>query len=105
MTSILVKFLRILHLARHYIGRVSSRWALLIVLLGRRLSKWRACWPGKPGSSKPAESSIPGDSHGAGLFSVSGGPAASREYVVAASAVPTSASQGSLHGRAEGQPL
>jgi len=106
MTSILLKFLRILHLARQYIGRVSSRWTLLIVLLGRRLSKWRACWPGKPGSSKPAESSIPSNSRGAkSLFSVSGGSAASREYVVAASTVPASASQGSLHGRAEGQRL
>jgi hypothetical protein len=105
MTSTLLKFLRILHLARQYIGRVSSRLALLIVLLGRRLSKWRACWPGKPGSSKPAESSIPSNSRGASLFSVSGGLAASKEYVVAASTVPASASQGSLHGRAEGQPL
>jgi hypothetical protein len=110
MASALLKFLRVLHLARHYIGRISSRWALLIALLGRRLSEWQRCWSGKPGASrntKPAESSIPGNRDSAGLklysVTVSPGPAISREYVVAASTVPESANQGSLHERAEGQ--
>ena len=113
MASVLLKALRILHLARHYIVRISSRWALLIALLGRRLSEWQHCWSGKPCTSrntKPAESSIPGnrdrDSAGFKLYSVtpvSPGPAISREYVVATSTVPESANQGSLHERAEGQ--
>jgi len=109
MSSVLLKILRIVHLARRYIGRTSSRWALFLAILGRKLSEWwhRYQWPGKPGPSKPAESSFPCTGHGAGLCSSAlGGPAVLRGYGVAASNVPASASQGSLriHVGAEGQP-
>jgi hypothetical protein len=99
MSSVLLKILRIVHLARRYIGRTSSRWALFLAILRRKLSEWwhRCQWPGKPGPSKPAETSCPCTSHGAGLCSsASGGPAVLRGYGVAASNVPASASQGSL---------
>jgi hypothetical protein len=111
MASVLLKVLRILHLARRYFGRTSSRWALFIALLGRKLTECWHQWLGKPGPSrnadaKPAESSFLGN--GAGLCSsASGGPAVLREYVIAASEVPASAtrSQGSLRLQvgAEGQ--
>jgi hypothetical protein len=107
MPSVILKILRIVHLARHYIGRTSSRWALFLAILRRKSSEWwhRRCqWPGKPGASKPAEPCI---SHGAGLCSSElGGPAVLRRYGVAASNVPESVSQGSLriHVGAEGQP-
>jgi hypothetical protein len=108
MSSVLLKILRIVHLARHYIARTSSRWALFVAILRRKLSEWwnRSQWPGKPGPSKPAESSFP--SNGARLCSSApGGPTVLKEYGVAASNVPASASQGSLslriHVSAEGQ--
>src|SRR6267142_2635746 len=110
MSSVLLKILRIVHLARRYIGHTSSRWALFLAILGRKLSEWwhRYQWSGKPGPSKPAESSFPCTSHGAGLCSSAlGGPAVLKGYGVAASNVPASASQGSLslriHVSAEGQ--
>jgi hypothetical protein len=109
MPYVLLKVLRILHLARCYIGRTSSRWTHFIALLGRKLTECWHQWLGKPGPSrnaKPAESSLP--SNGAGhCSSASGGPAVLREYVIAASEVPASAtrSQGSLRLQvgAEGQ--
>src|SRR6267142_2285521 len=110
MSSVLLKILRIVHLARRYIGHTSSRWALFLAILGRKLSEWwhRYQWSGKPGPSKPAESSFPSTGHGAGLCSSAPrGPAVLKEYGVAASNVPASASQGSLslriHVSAEGQ--
>jgi hypothetical protein len=102
MASVLLKFLRILCLARRYVRRASSRWALFIALIGRKLNEWWRWWPGKLRNTKLAESSFPGN---AGLCSsASGGPAVLREYIVAASNVPASASQRSLHERAERQP-
>jgi hypothetical protein len=117
MSSVLLKILRIIHLARRYIGRTPSCWALfLLAILGRKLSAWwhrcQSRWSGKPGPSKPAESSelFPCTSHdGAGLYSSApgvSGPTVLRKYgVVAASNVPASASQGSLgiHVAAEEQ--
>jgi hypothetical protein len=97
MSSFLLKILRIIHLVRRYIGRTSSRWALFVAILRRKLSEWwdRSQWPGKPGPSKPAESSFPSD--GARLCSSTpSGPGFLREYGVAASNVPASASQGNL---------
>jgi hypothetical protein len=107
MTSVLLKILRIVHLARRYIGRTSSRWALFVAILRRKLSEWwdRCRWPGKPGPSKPDESWFP--SNAAALCSSApGGPTVLWEYGIAASNVPASASQGSLgiYVRAEGQP-
>jgi hypothetical protein len=100
MSSILLKILRIVHLARRYIGPASS---LFLTILGRKLSEWwRRCKPGKPGTSKPADSSFPFN-----LCSSSpGGPAVLKEFGVAASNVPASVSQGSLRIRVdvEGQP-
>jgi hypothetical protein len=107
MSSVFLKILRIVHLARRYIERTSSRWAPFLAILRRKLSEWwhRCRWPGKPRPSIPAESSFP--SNGAGLCSSAlGGPTVLREYGVAASNVPASASQGSLriHVGAERQP-
>jgi hypothetical protein len=108
MASFLLKFLRILLLARHHIGRISCRWALFIALLDRKLSQcWRR-WPGKPGPSrntKLAKSSFSGNG-AISCSSASGGPAVLGEYatVVIASNVPASASQGSIHERAQRQP-
>jgi hypothetical protein len=107
MSSLLLKNLRIVHLVRRYIGCTSSRCALFLAILRRKLSEWWDQWPGKPGPSKPAasESSLPCTGH-AGLCSAPGGPVVLRGYGVAASNVPASASQGSLgmHVGAEGQP-
>jgi hypothetical protein len=101
MSSVLLKILRMVHLARRYIGRTSTRWALFVAILGRKLSEWW-CRPGKPGPSKPADSSFPFNL----CSSAPGGPAVLREFGVAASNVPASASQGSLRidVGAEGQP-
>jgi hypothetical protein len=100
MSSVLLKILRIVHLARHCIGRTSSRWALFVAILRRKISEWwhRCQWPGKPGPSKPAESSClcTGNGHAGLCSSAPGGPAVLREYGIAASNVPASASQGSL---------
>jgi hypothetical protein len=108
MSSVLLKVLRIVHLARRYIGRTSSRWALFLAILGRKLSGWwhRGQWPGKPGPSKHAESSLPCTSHVGLSSSAPGGPAILKGHGVAASNVPASASQGSLgiHVGAEEQP-
>jgi hypothetical protein len=92
MASTILKFLRILCLARRYMWPASSRWALFIALLGRKLSEWWHQRPGKPGrgpsrntqSLKPAESSYLGNNRG-GLGGL--------EYVVAASNVPASATR------------
>jgi hypothetical protein len=107
MAFTLLKVFRILHLARRYIGRASSHWALL-ALLGRKLSEWWHTWLGKPGPSrnpKPAESSLPDSGERLCSFAP-GSPAVLGEYVVAASNVPASASRGSLWLQisAEGQP-
>jgi hypothetical protein len=107
MASVLLKFLRILCLARRYIGGASNRWALFMALIGRKLNEWWRWWPGKLRNTKPAESSFPGNGGAAGAgfcSSASGGPAVLKEYVVAASNVPASTSQHSLHARAEMQP-
>ena len=103
-----LEFLRILRFARNCIKRVPSRGpgtaslASLLALLGRKLIIWWRFWFGHP---KSAERPSLGSQ--ASSYSVSGGSAVVREYVIAASYVPAvpSASNPSLHGRTDEQPV
>ncbi|KAF8481756.1 hypothetical protein DFH94DRAFT_406954 [Russula ochroleuca] len=106
--KVLLEFLRIVRvlvrIARDYIKCFPRRGASLLALLGRKLNMW-SVWPGKSGSFgclRPTEPPFPGTK--ASSYSVSGGLGAVREYVVAASSVPASASHPSLHEHTERQP-
>jgi hypothetical protein len=96
--EVLFKFLRILRIARDHLQRFPGRGASLLSLLVRKFNAlWRFCL-GKPGASrslKPAERPFFGTRTRSS--SVSGSSAVVREYVIAASTVPTSASPPSLH--------
>ena len=104
--EVLLEFLRILRFARDYITRSPGRWASLLPFLHRKLSAWwRRFRQGKPSTfrgPKPAEP--PSLSTRATSYSVSEDSAVVREYVVAASTVPASASHPDLSERAERQP-
>ena len=100
--KVLLEFLRAMRFARDYIKRFPGCGASLLALLGRKLNAWWRFWVGKLepfGRTKPAERPFlrPNTSS----YSV---PAAAREYVFAASSVPTSASHLSHHERTESQP-
>jgi hypothetical protein len=93
-----LEFLRILGIARDCIKRLPGRGASLLAFLGRRLNTWYRFWLGNFGDFgryKLPERRIPGTE--ASSYSVSGGSAVVREYVVAASSVPAWASLPSLH--------
>lgn len=98
-----LEFLRILRFARNCIKRVPTRGrpslASLLALLGRKLTTWWRFWFGHP---KSAERPPLGSQ--ASSYSVSGDSAVVREYVIAASYVPASASNPSLHERTDEQP-
>ena len=97
-----LEFLHIIRVAKDYIKRFPCRGASLLAFLGRKLiSWWRFCF-GRFGSLKSIESSPLGIQ--ASSYSVSGGSTIVREYVTAASSVPTSASRPSLHESADEQP-
>jgi hypothetical protein len=96
----LLEFLRIIAIARDFIKRFPSRGASLLAFLGRKL---RHFWLGNFRRPRPVERSFPRTEGSSS--SVSGGSAVVREYVVAASYVPPSASHPNPHGRGtEGQP-
>ena len=100
MASVLkvLEFLRITRIARDYIRRFPGRRASLLAFLRRKLNTWCRYWLGR---LKPADCPFSGIE--ASSYSVSGGSAVVREYVVAASSVPPSASLPSLHEHAERQ--
>jgi hypothetical protein len=108
--KIFLTFLSKLRFARDYTKCCLGRLALLLAFLasasGRKFSKWWHSRPGKPGTTsqtlKPADPPFLGTE--ANSYSVSGGPAIVRQYTVAASSVPASASLPSLHERVERQP-
>ena len=90
--EVLLKFLRTLRFARDYIRRLPGRWASLLRFLRQKSSAWwRFFWLGKPG---PSSVSTRGTS-----YSVSEGSAVVKEYVVASSTVPASASHPDLRER------
>jgi len=92
--KLLLEFLRILRLARDYVQHFPGRWASLVAFLGRKLGALlRCCGLERPGTLRsPKPSKPPYCGSGARAYSVSGGPAVSKEYVVvAASSVPDSA--------------
>ena len=92
-----VEFLRIIRIARHCIKRFPGCGVSLSLLafLGHKLNTWWSFWLGKFGRPKPAER--PFLRTEASSYSVSGGSRVAKEYVVAASSVPPSASHQSLH--------
>ena len=104
LRKIFLTFLSKLRSARDYTKCCLGRLALLLAFLAnRRFSKW---WrPGKPGTPqtlKLADPPLLGTE--ANSYSVPGGPAIVKQYTVAASSVPASASLPSLHERVERQP-
>src|ERR1700679_2826739 len=103
--KIFLTFLIKLRFAREYTKRFLGRLALLFFLARRKFGKWWHSRPGKPGTSqtlKPADP--PFLRTEANSHSVSGGQATVKQYTVAASSVPASASLPSLHQRVERQP-
>ena len=108
--NIFLAFLRNLRFARDYtkfsVGRLALLLAFLASASGRKLSKWWHSRPGKPDTSQtPKPVDPPLFDTKANPYSVSGGPAIVKRYVVAASHVPASASLPSLHERVERQSL
>jgi hypothetical protein len=98
----LLEFLRIIRIARDCIICFPDRGASLLALLGRKLKAWcQRIWLGDFRRPKPAEGRFLGSK--ASSYSVSGGSAFVREYVVAASSVPVSASHPSPHERQPGK--
>ena len=95
--------MRIIRFAKEVIKQVIRRFpgrgATLLAFLGRKLIEWWRLWFRTFGRPKPAKSQSFGTQ--ASSHSVSGGSVVVREYVVAASYVPASASasQSSLHER------
>jgi hypothetical protein len=109
--KIFLTFLSKLRFARNYTKCCTGRLArpLLLFLASASGRKWWHSRPGKPGTShrdtlngKPADP--PFLATEANSYSVSGGPAIPKQYTVAASSVPASASLPSLHERVERQP-
>jgi hypothetical protein len=98
----LLEFLRIIRIARQYLNRFPGRGASILAFLGRKLNQWWRFWLGKFGRPKPVERRFLGTE--ASSYSVSGGSGVVREYVVAASYVPPSASCASLHEQTERHP-
>jgi hypothetical protein len=101
----LLEILRIIRLARGCIRRFPVRGASLLALLGRKLNWWRRFWQENFGDfGRPKSTERRFLETKASSYSVSGDSAVVREYVVAASYVPQSASHPSLHEQIEGQP-
>ncbi|KAI0250621.1 hypothetical protein BJV78DRAFT_542695 [Lactifluus subvellereus] len=101
--KILLECLRRFRFLRGYSQRCSAHWASFLAFIYRRLGLWRL-WHKKPCTfrkARPAEPSFP--SVGARGYSVPGSSPNFREYAVAASAVPASASVSSLHDQAPRQ--
>jgi hypothetical protein len=99
--KVLLVFLRTIRFARDYIKRIPGCGASLLAPLCR---VWRRFWLRKSGSfgrPKPAERPVLGTE--ASSYSVSGGPAAVREYVVAASSVPASSNHPGFHEHTDTQ--
>ena len=95
-----LEFLRITCIARDYIRRFPNRGASLLAFLGRKLNRWCRFWLG---IFKFRRCWCPFLRTEAISYSLSGGSAVVREYVVAASSVPPSTSLPSLHEHAERQ--
>ena len=103
----LLEFLRIIRIARGCISRFPDRGASLLALLGRKLNWWWRFWEknfGDFGRPKSAERRFLETKASSYPVSLTGSSAVVREYVVAASYVPPSASHSSLHEQTEGQP-
>jgi hypothetical protein len=100
--KVLLEFLRIIRFAKDYIKRFPGRGVSFFTLLGRKLNAWWRFLFGKFGHPKPVER--PSLETQASSHSISGGSAVVKEYVVAASYVPPSASHPSLHEQAERHP-
>ena len=96
-----LKFLRIICSATDCLTRFPGRGATLLSFLRRKLIVWWRFWFGKSGRPKPVERPPLGTKASSLLVS---GSAVVKEYVVAASHVPTSASHPSPHQRTESQP-
>jgi hypothetical protein len=107
--KIFIAFLSKLRFARDYTKRCLGRLALLLAFLastsGRKFSKW---WHSRPGNSGTSQTPKPADPPFLGTkansYSVSGRPEIVKEYTVAASSVPASASHPSHHERVERHP-
>ncbi|KAH9981642.1 hypothetical protein BJV74DRAFT_887437 [Russula compacta] len=102
--KVVLEFLRTLRFEGNYVKRFPGRCASLIAFLGRKLGVLWRLWLGKLGTfrtPKPVGPSFPGN--GERSCSVSDSSPVFREYIVAASNVPASASQPSLHERIERQ--
>jgi hypothetical protein len=100
--KVLLEFLRAIRFAKGYIKRFPGCATSLLAFLGRKLKLWWRFWLGKLGSfgsPKPAERPVLGSE--ASSYSASGGSTVVMEYVVAASSVPVSASNPSIHKRLE----
>jgi len=99
--EVLCNLLRILRIARDHFQRFPGRGASLLSFIVRKFNAlWRFCF-GKPGTSrtlKPAEPPFLGTK--TRPYSLSGDSAVVKEYTIAASTVPTSASHPSLHEHA-----
>ena len=108
LQKIFIAFLSKLRFARDYTKRCLGRLALrLAFLAGRKFSKWWRSRPGKLGTTsqppwaKPADPPFLGTK--ANSYSVSDHPAIVKEYTVATSSVPASASHPSLDEHLESQ--
>src|SRR6266852_6491903 len=100
--KIFLAFLSRFRFARDY---TKCRLALLLAFLTRKFSKWWHSRPGKPDTSrtlKPADPPLFGTEGYS--YSVIGGPTIVKQYTVATSSVPASASLPSLHECVESQP-
>ena len=105
--KVFLAFLSKFHFARDYTKRCLGRLALLLAFLGRKFNQWWYSRPGKPATSqtfKPADPPFRTGGTEANSYSVSNGLAIVKQYTVAASSVPESASLPSLHERVERQP-
>ena len=99
--KIFLAILSKLRFSTDYTKRCLGRLALLLVFLGRKFSQWWHSRPGKPASSQTLK---PDPLFRTGGTEANSGPVFVKQYTVAASSVPASASHPSLHERVEGQP-
>jgi hypothetical protein len=102
LLRVFFEFLRRLCFPRDYTKCCSGHWVSFLAFIFRKLGLGRKR-PGTFRKTRSAEPSFPCEKEGTRGYSVLGSLTNFREYVVAASAVPTSASLTSLHERAPGQ--
>ena len=105
--KVFLAFLSKFRFARDYTKRCLGRLALLLAFLGRKFNQWWYSRPGKPATSqtlKPADPPFRTGGTETNSHLVSNGPVIVKQYTVAASSVPESASLSSLHERVERQP-